>query len=464
MSFWIWASVLTVAALLLLLVPLIRRAPLTDIDREQANVDIYKQRLAQLELDKAAGKLSSDEYQAGQLEAQRQLLADTEAAVPTGSSSSVPIGVIALACAVALPLAALLLYGQFGNSDALATALQRQHDKAMSLQQANNSENGSGGSEQTAAELREATNNRLASLEADVRRTPLKIEAWGELAIAYQQAGRPKSAADAWGQANTLAKGQNPDVLLGYGETLALMAGGRFAGQPAALVERALRLEPDSPRGLWFGGMAAAEAQDFAALEQRWGKLASMEGVPEGTQKILQRALQSARQQLAAQGVEVDVAGDDVPPMLLRRPPQDDFQQPAPAVPNRAREAAPGEPGIPGMLISVKLDEAIAAKVLDETGNNATLFVYAKAQSGPPMPLAIKRLTAAQLPLKVALTDRDAMMPSMTLSSVKAWTVIARISPTGSATPQPGDWLAQKQIEGELVDVPAFELVIDTKL
>ena len=68
-----------------------------------------------------------------------------------------------------------------------------------------------------------------------------------------------------------------------------------------------------------------------------------------------------------------------------------------------------------------------------------TVFVYAKAASGPPMPLAIQRLRADQLPATVVLTDGMGMLPSMKLSQFPQIIIGARISKSGNAIAQAGD-------------------------
>jgi cytochrome c-type biogenesis protein CcmH len=68
-----------------------------------------------------------------------------------------------------------------------------------------------------------------------------------------------------------------------------------------------------------------------------------------------------------------------------------------------------------------------------------TLFIYARAEGGSRMPLAIVKTTAKQLPMKFALDDSQAMAPGMNISSAKAVRIEARISRSGTATPQSGD-------------------------
>ena len=50
------------------------------------------------------------------------------------------------------------------------------------------------------------------------------------------------------------------------------------------------------------------------------------------------------------------------------------------------------------------------------------------------------RRTSAQLPLKVALTERDAMLPSRSIASVPRVQVVARLSLSGSPREQSGDY------------------------
>ena len=55
------------------------------------------------------------------------------------------------------------------------------------------------------------------------------------------------------------------------------------------------------------------------------------------------------------------------------------------------------------------------------------------------MPVAVERLTVAQLPAEIVLDDADSAMPSMKLSQLSQVIVGARVSASGNAIPQPGD-------------------------
>jgi cytochrome c-type biogenesis protein CcmH len=105
-----------------------------------------------------------------------------------------------------------------------------------------------------------------------------------------------------------------------------------------------------------------------------------------------------------------------------------------PAAASACPETSPPHESTP-ITVKVSLAPNLKAKVLP----GDTLFVFAKAAQGPPMPLAIARLTAAQLPASVTLTDSMSMMPNLTLSKFSQIVLGARISKSGNAIAQSGD-------------------------
>jgi cytochrome c-type biogenesis protein CcmH len=69
-----------------------------------------------------------------------------------------------------------------------------------------------------------------------------------------------------------------------------------------------------------------------------------------------------------------------------------------------------------------------------------TVFVYATPVAGSRMPVAIVRTTADKLPFDFVLDDSTAMNPSAKLSGMAEVTVRVRISKSGQAMAQPGDY------------------------
>jgi cytochrome c-type biogenesis protein CcmH len=93
----------------------------------------------------------------------------------------------------------------------------------------------------------------------------------------------------------------------------------------------------------------------------------------------------------------------------------------------------------PGPAAAIDVNVSIAPALADRLPPQTTVFVFARAAAGPPMPLAVQRLTLADLPASVQLDDSMAMMPQMRLSAFPQVVVGARVSPSGQAMPQPGD-------------------------
>jgi len=95
--------------------------------------------------------------------------------------------------------------------------------------------------------------------------------------------------------------------------------------------------------------------------------------------------------------------------------------------------------------VAVSLSPSLANRAAPDT----TVFVYAKAAAGPPMPLAVQRIRVDDLPTTLRLTDSMAMMPAMKLSNFPRVIVGARVSASGQAMPRSGD------LEGETGPIPS---------
>ena len=69
---------------------------------------------------------------------------------------------------------------------------------------------------------------------------------------------------------------------------------------------------------------------------------------------------------------------------------------------------------------------------------DATVFVFARTP-GTPMPLAVDRFLASELPRDVVLDEGSAMIPGQGLRSVPALEVVARVTASGGVRAQAGD-------------------------
>ncbi|MFT4926555.1 MAG: cytochrome c-type biogenesis protein CcmI [Phenylobacterium sp.] len=111
------------------------------------------------------------------------------------------------------------------------------------------------------------------------------------------------------------------------------------------------------------------------------------------------------------------------------------------------------------ITVHLTLSEELVGKVPE----GATLFVYAKAASGPPMPAAVIKLNTFELPLTVELTDANAMMDSYKLSSLKQLVIRTRVSQDQDIAISPGELQGQSPVFS-LSDTTEISVVINQVL
>ena len=93
-----------------------------------------------------------------------------------------------------------------------------------------------------------------------------------------------------------------------------------------------------------------------------------------------------------------------------------------------------------GINVSISISKEMQAQASPDD----LVFIYAKAMSGPPMPLAALRKQVSDLPIDVILNDNMAMMPNLKLSDFSEVIVGARVSKTGRPIAENGDLFAEK--------------------
>jgi cytochrome c-type biogenesis protein CcmH len=267
----------------------------------------------------------------------------------------------------------------------------------------------------------------LERLRTRLIATPDDPAGWALLARGYRSVGRFADAADAYARAIALAP-TDADLMVEGAETLALSRPDRsLAGEPKALLARALGIAPDHQRGLWLLGIAHAQAGEFEAAISTWTRLSGLLEPGSEVATLVAEQITQARQQLAD---DHDNDGTDPGPAEA----QASIAAPATEESADAPES-PSAADVGTLTVIVDLDPSIAARV----PAGATLFVFARAPEGPRMPLAIARLPATGFPVTVRLDDSNAMVAGLRLSSQPRVIVGARISANGDAVPQPGD-------------------------
>lgn len=111
-------------------------------------------------------------------------------------------------------------------------------------------------------------------------------------------------------------------------------------------------------------------------------------------------------------------------------------------------------------VVEIRGRVSIAPNLVASLDTAATVFVLAKAVNGSPMPLAVLRKPAAELPFEFTLTDEMSMVRGSGISSVTEVIVSAKISMSGDALEtDPGYEVHSRPIA--TADSPYLELQID---
>lgn len=213
---------------------------------------------------------------------------------------------------------------------------------------------------------------------------------------------RPADAARTFERAVALA-GRQPELLGQWAQALYFAADKRWSPQLQALTDEALKADPNEVTSLGLRGIAAFEGERYQEAIDYWKRLLAQ--LPEGdaSRDALQGGIDRAAERLGG-----------------------------PA--GQAAEPAP-------VAARMKVRVELAAALKDKVKPDDTVFIFARASNGPPMPLAAKRVTVAQLPIEVELSDADAMMPQMKLSQFAEVQLVARVSRAGQ--PTRGEWIGQ---------------------
>ena len=428
--FWILAAGLVALALLFVILPLYTNNDASDeLDQDQLNLAIFHQQIGELDGDLAAGNLDQQQYDQARHDLERELLKDvgdhTDRIESVADSSQKPSPILPVALAVLVPVLSIGLYLYTGGQpDLIARLTAATQPGALAPGHAGNGQK---------MPPMDVLVQRLAER---MEKNPDKLDGWLMLGRTYFAINEPQKAVAALARAYALAP-QEPDVLVTYAKGIAVMQDGQLEGKPAELILAALEIDPTHTSGRWLNGMLMFQRGQFSGAVTAWKSILN-EMDPNGQDAAQLRETIRAAQQRAGVPKDQLIAAAAPPPQAGTST----SEPPADAASEQAPPAAPAS-----VQVSVALDPSLN----DRASPDDTVFIYAKAVSGPPMPLAAQRLQVKDLPATITLDDSMAMMPQMRLSMFPQVTVGARITKSGQAIPQAGD------LQGEVSPVSAAE-------
>ena len=411
MTFWMMFTLLLLAASGFIAFPFLsnwRRSgknASAGVSVERTNVAIYREQQEQFQRQLDNAEISLEQFEQLSADAKQLLLSNT-ASQSADSPQQDNTGLWLLPVLVVLLTASSwLLYSELGaqaDEDILQLI-------TAGAEVSDNTE---------AAQLwRQQLNSAIA---ARVEQRPDNIYYWVMLAQSAIAEGELLQASNYFAAA---IKAQPDDgyLLAQYAETLYLVAGSQFTPAVVEAMDKAFAVDSNNATVLGLKGIQAFEQRQLALAISYW---------------------QGARQSL-------DPAGSTAKALLIG------IERAKMLLADGGTVTQTGEKGSIKIEVSVTIDDSI-----DYTPDQQ-VFVAVVEATGPPMPIAARKLRAADLPVTLNLTAADELMVGRTLASAQAVRLVARLSTSGSATAQSGDWEAISPIVDLPNDQNPIELVIN---
>lgn len=397
-SFWGGSVVLLLLAVVMVVFPLLRVRKSRSMAYKTSNIQLHEEKVKELDIDLREGRIDQEAYKLARQELDRELFGDTPieskaSAAEHYTQSPQKRPVVALVIAVLLPALSLLVYAQLGMHASTAPETAAENKALPSVEE------------------------MVLELEQYLEVNPGELQDWVMLGRAYKHTGRYGEAVNAFSTASSIE--QNPQVMLEHAEAIALANGEKFNEESHALILKALEIEPYNGNALWFAGVAEYQFGNYRQSIEYLMLLSETAVEDPEVNRSIRIYIEKAREQLIA-------AGETVAGMEELLP----------------RQSVPAENSI-SLQVSVEVSE----EARKNFAADAVVFVYAKAQQGPKMPLAAQRLRLSDLPASIVLDESMGMVEGMNLSAFNQVVVSARVSRSGGAIAESGDYIGEVVVD-----------------
>jgi len=291
--FWLICGGLLAFALLYVLPPALRTEAAKskqDDARREANIAIYRDQLSELDADLRNGIVSQEQYDQDRDDIERRLLEDTatEKTKRKPAQISATTRKHAYLAGVGLALVAVIFYLRVGSPDGITNAATNNAGPPTAAAPAAPS------GERTQAQI-EAN---VAALAKRLQANPADAQGWTMLARSYNQMEKYSEAAGAYAKATELTP-KDADLWAEYAFVAAMANGRKLEGQPAELIQRALKVDPQNAKALQLAGSAAFEAKDYQKAIDYWQRVLQQVPPQSDVAQAIQGRINEAKSQMS---------------------------------------------------------------------------------------------------------------------------------------------------------------------
>jgi cytochrome c-type biogenesis protein CcmH len=244
----------------------------------------------------------------------------------------------------------------------------------------------------------------LIRLRTAANESPGDGQAWLRLGNAYLQLQQYALAARAFEHGNRLQHDQDADGLNGLAESLALDGDDSNDARVEPLFNRALQINPRSPKALLYTALSALRSGNLPVARERFVTMLSLGDAPAEVRAALEKQIAAIDAQLKPAAIDARTRID----------------------------------------LHIVVADALQAAAGEAAGRGAKLFVFVRGASGGP-PLAARRL-GASFPVDLSLSANDAVLAGNAIQPRQEVSVVARLTVSGNPVAQPGDLTAEMRV------------------
>ncbi|KAB0464030.1 MULTISPECIES: c-type cytochrome biogenesis protein CcmI [Vibrio] len=388
--FWISTIILSLAAILLIVLPFInKKANNDEMLRDELNKAFYKDRLVELEVEAEEGLVDNQQELIADLK--QSLLDDVPAQEEMKKTQISTLGVVV----PSIILVVVVTYGMYFKFGAL-DKVQHWQEVSSNLPELSKKLMSSEGGALTDDELEDLT----LALRTRLHYQPKDSTGWlllGRIALANRDA---ETAKDSMERAYKLEP-KNEDVQLGFAQALMLSPDEADQNQARLILSRLIQNDYVDLRVFSLLAFDAFERQDYPGAVKYWSIMQQMIGPQDSRYEMLSRSIESAQKKMGnAMGVDQ------------------------------------------GKSVAVTLE--ISGEV--NADPNSVLVVSIHRADGSPMPVAAARYPLGTFPRTVVLDDGNSMLEGQKLSSLETLMVRARLDTDGNVSTRDGDWYGESEV------------------
>jgi len=386
--FWISTLILIAIACVFVAIPLIKPKANNDAAlRDELNKALYKDRLAELEVEDDGGLVNDQQELVSDLK--QSLLDDIPDEGSKTQARSVSTKVILVASLLLVTVLSYGLYAIYGDYN----KVQHWQDINENLPELTKKLLVPQGAQLTEQEMQDLT----LALRTRLYYQPDDSTGWlllGRIGLANRDMS---TAIGAMKKAYAL-KPQDGDIKLGYAQALMMSNDQMDQENARVLLNKMLKSDYVDLRVYSLLAFDAFERQDYPTAIKYWQSMQKMIGPQDGRYEMLTRSIESAKAHMGQ-----------------------------------------AEPGAKSVAVTISLADNVKLPA------DAVMIVSVHTADGSPMPVAAARYPLGKFPVTVVLDDSNSMIESRKLSDLESLIVRVRIDSDGNVATKQGDWFGESK-------------------